>query len=118
MQQLSDPSVGSLVLALTRVKPSLTVLLRAPEAGAHEVSHIEISDTAVVLYGHSDENAPLHTDRILMQAQLTTVSILLGILQTSPLLWRVAVHAPIVPVPMTHMRQSTLAQTVLLTHGG
>jgi hypothetical protein len=122
MQQLSDQSVGSIVLALTSVKPSLPVLLSTPYTGTHEISHIEIQDTTVILHGHSDENAPLHTDRTLMQTRLTTVSVLLGMLQTVPRLWHVAISTPTptpnTPVPMTHMRQSTLAQTVLLSHTG
>lgn len=121
MQQLTDPTIGVLLTALARVIPSLPVLLSTPDTGTHEISRVEIQDAAVVLHGHSDENAPLHTDRTLLRSQLTTVSIFLGMLHTVPRLWRVAISTPEqtpTPVPMTAMRQSTLAQTVLLSHAG
>lgn len=115
--KLSDPTVGVLISALTRVKPSLPVLLNTPDTGTHEISSIEVQDDAVILYGQSEENAPLKADRTLLRAHLTTVSVILGILQTTPHLWRVAISTPQLAL-MTAMRQSTLAQTVLLLHTG
>jgi hypothetical protein len=117
MIHLTDPTVGVLILALTSVQPSLPVYIQAAAPDAHEISHIDVSPTGVTLHGGNEDGGPLTTDRNLMHAHLTTVSILCGILQSVPKLHCVAIQSPTTgsPRPLTAVRQSTLAQTVLLS---
>lgn len=116
MVRLTDPTVGALIQTLNTVQPSLPVYIQASAPDAHEISHIEVSPTGITLHGGNEDGGPLTTDRNLMYAQLTTVSILCGILQAIPKLHCVAIQSPTgTPHPLTAVRQSTLAQTVLLS---
>ena len=118
MSTLTQPTVEVLIRMLNSVQPSLPVYIQATAPDAHEISRIEVSPTCVTLHGGDEDGGPLTTDRVIMRAHITTVSVLIGILQHIPNMYRVAIlgtPALGTPYSLTAVRQSTLAQTVVLS---